>query len=151
MSRGLNKVMVIGRLGQDPEMKYMRDGKALATFSVAVTDTWKDKQTGEMREATDWINVEVWGNSAEACGKYLNKGKQVYVEGTMKTDNWEDKDTGKKMYRTKVRADRVDFLGGKREEEGGNRPYGDGTQENPTYGKDQSAPKQDELDDDIPF
>lgn len=138
MSRGLNKVMVIGRLGQDPEMKYMRDGTALASFSVAVTEAWKDKQTGEMREATDWINIEVWGNSAEACGKYLSKGKLVYAEGSMKTDNWEDKDTGKKMYRTKVRADRVDFLSGKDERnEGPSAPR-------------QSSP-QEPLDDDIPF
>jgi single-strand DNA-binding protein len=109
VSRGINKVIAIGNLGKDPETKYLPSGAAVCNFSIAVSENWKDKQTGEQKERTEWINVEVWGNSAEACQKYLNKGSQCYIEGKLQTDMWE-KD-GEKKYRTKVRADSVQFLG----------------------------------------
>lgn len=140
MSRGLNKVMVIGNLGRDPEIKYMPSGVALTTFSVAVTDTWKDKQTGETNERTEWVNAETWGKLAEICSEYLRKGSSVYIEGSMKTDSWEDTETGKKMYMTKVRVDQMQMLGGKQ----------DGDRINAA--KPQPKPKQqDEFEDDIPF
>lgn len=141
MSRGVNKVMAIGNLGSDPDTRYLPSGQAVTNFSIAVSESWKDKQTGEIKERTEWINVEVWGNAAEACAKYLTKGKQCFVEGKLQTDSWDDKNTGEKKYRTKVRADNVQFLGSPRD---GNAPA---QQQRP---QNDPAPQQ-EFDDDIPF
>ena len=145
MARGINKVIIIGNLGQDPETKYLPSGAVVANFSVAVSESWKDKQTGEIKERTEWVNVEVWGNTAEACDKYIHKGSKVYVEGKLQTESWDDKDTGQKRYRTKVRADNVQFLDGKdqRTEPSDNRDQ-DGK-------PPQSRSKADDFDDDIPF
>lgn len=148
MSRGINKVIAIGNLGRDPETRYLPSGAAVCNFSIAVSEHWKDKQTGEQKERTEWINVEVWGNTAEACQKYLNKGSQCYVEGKMQTDKWQDKD-GNDRWTTKVRADSVQFLGSPRG--GENRPpAGDARDQDgkPPHG---SGSKQDDFDDDIPF
>jgi single-strand DNA-binding protein len=139
MARGVNKVIAIGNLGKDPETRYVPSGAAVTNFSIAVSETWKDKQTGEQKERTEWINVEVWGNAAEACAKYLSKGSQCYIEGKLQTDSWDDKDTGQKRYRTKVRADTVQFLDSKRSGE-----------DRPTPAPSAPAPQQ-EFDDDIPF
>lgn len=144
MSRGINKVIAIGNLGKDPETKYLPSGAAVCNFSIAVSENWKDKQTGEQKERTEWINVEVWGNSAEACAKYLTKGKQVYIEGKLQTDSWEKE--GVVKYRTKVRADNVQFLGGKNDRQEQRPPAGgagDRSSNNP--------PGPDNFDDDIPF
>ena len=138
MSRGINKVIAIGNLGGDPETKYLPSGAAVCNFNIAVSESWKDKQSGEEKSRTEWITVEVWGNSAEACQKYLSKGSQCYVEGKLQTDSWE-KD-GEKKYRTKVRADNVQFLGSPRD---GGAPAAK-----------PAAPAQpgpDDFDDDIPF
>lgn len=143
MARGVNKVIIIGNLGQDPETKYLPSGAAVTNFSVAVSESWKDKQTGEIKERTEWVNVEVWGNTAEACEKYLNKGSKVYVEGKLQTDSWDDKDTGQKKYRTKVRADNVQFLDSKSDSQGSGSQH-DRTNQAP------SKPTED-YDDDIPF
>jgi single-strand DNA-binding protein len=140
VSRGINKVIAIGNLGQDPETKYLPSGAAVCNFSIAVSESWKDKQTGDQKERTEWINVEVWGNSAEACSKYLEKGKQVYIEGKLQTDSWEA--DGVKKYRTKVRADTVQFLGSPRD---GGAPRDERPKAPPAGGK------QGEFDDDIPF
>jgi single-strand DNA-binding protein len=137
MARGINKVMIIGNLGSDPDTNYLPSGTAVTKFSVACSESWKDKQTGELQERTEWVNVEAWGKTAEACAQYLTKGKQVYVEGKLQTDSWDDKQTGEKKYRTKVRADQVQFLGS-REQRG------------PTAPHVPEPPKQD-FDDDIPF
>ena len=115
MARGFNKVIIIGNLGADPETRYVPSGAAVTTFSVAVSEQWKDKQTGEPVERTEWVRIEVWGKMAEACATYLEKGKQCYVEGKLRTEQWEDKDTGQKRYATKVRADNVQFLGSARD------------------------------------
>jgi len=137
--RGINKVILIGNLGQDPDMKYMPDGTALCTFSVACNESWKDKSTGEMKERTEWVNVDVWGNNAEACGKFLSKGKSCYVEGSLRTDKWQDKE-GNDRYTTKVKANTVMFLGGGK---------GQGQEPNqPTPKRDEPQP---DFDDDIPF
>ena len=141
MARGINKVIAIGNLGQDPESRYLPSGACVVNFSMAVTETWKDKQTGEQKERTEWINVEVWGKAAEACAEYLRKGSQAYVEGKLQTDSWEDQQSGQKKYRTKVRADQVQFLGS---------PRGERTASQPTPER-QSSPPQEEFDDDIPF
>jgi single-strand DNA-binding protein len=144
MSRGVNKVIAIGNLGKDPETRYMPSGVPVTSFSIAVSEQWKDKQTGEQRERTEWINVEVWGNTAEACQKYLSKGSQCYIEGKLQTDKWE-KD-GVTRYTTKVRADTIQFLGSPRD--GRDMPSArseSGTSPTPT------ASPQKEFDDDIPF
>ena len=147
MSRGLNKVMVIGNLGADPETKYLPSGVAVTKMSVAVTETWKDKQTGEAKERTEWINIEAWGKTAELCAEYLEKGKQVYVEGNLQTDSWEGED-GVKKYFTKVRAQEVKFLGG-----GGNRNQraGDARDQDGKPPTGSNVPGPDDFDDDIPF
>lgn len=138
MSRGVNKVIAIGNLGKDPETRYVPSGAAVTSFSIAVSEQWKDKQTGEQKERTEWINIEVWGNAAEACQKYLSKGSQCYVEGKLQTDKWE-KD-GVTRYSTKVRADTVQFLGSPRDSGAPSRPA-----------SPPAASSQQELDDDIPF
>ena len=138
MSRGVNKVIAIGYLGGDPESRYVPSGACVANFSMGVTESWKDKQTGETKEATEWINCEVWGKLAEICVQYLHKGSQAYIEGRFKTDKWEDKDTGAKRSRTKVRVDQVQFLGSK-----------DGASRAPA--PDRTQPPEPEFDDDIPF
>ena len=146
MARGVNKVIAIGNLGQDPETRYLPSGAAVSNFSIAVSETWKDKQTGEQKERTEWINVETWGRLAEVCAEYLRKGSQVYIEGKLQTDSWDDKDTGQKKYRTKVRADNIQMLGGRgnRNERASDRQDQDGQ---PPRGSTQEQ----EFDDDIPF
>lgn len=141
MSRGVNKVIAIGNLGADPETRYLPSGAAVANFNIAVSESWKDKQTGEIKERTEWMKIEVWGKTAEACAEYLSKGKQVYVEGKLQTDQWDDKD-GIKRYTTKVRADNVQFLGSPRD---GAAPAAS----KPAPAAEQKPPE--EFDDDIPF
>ncbi|MHC4431648.1 MAG: single-stranded DNA-binding protein, partial [Planctomycetota bacterium] len=112
------------------------------------TESWKDKQTGEDKERTEWVNVEVWGRTAEICAEYLSKGKKVYVEGKLQTDSWEDRETGQKKYRTKVRADQVQFLDSPREGNAPSRPSDSRDQDGmPPHSRSQ----QEEFDDDIPF
>ena len=110
MSKDLNKSMLIGRLGQDPEMKYLDSGAAVCSFSIATNDDYTGKDGGKV-EQTDWHNIEAWGKLAEICGEYLTKGKQVYIEGQMKTRSWE-KD-GVKQYRTSIKAINMQMFGGK--------------------------------------
>ena len=142
MARGINKLIAIGNLGADPETRYLPSGAAVTNFSIAVSESWKDKQTGELKERTEWMKIEVWGKSAEACQQYLHKGSQCYVEGKLQTDKWDDKD-GVTRYSTKVRADNVQFLGSARD--GGAAPAAA-----PAPAADQKPP-QEEFDDDIPF
>lgn len=107
---GVNKAIIVGRLGQDPEIRYLPDGTPVANFSVATSDEWTDRNTGEKRERTEWHRITVWKRQAEVCAQYLSKGKQVYIEGRIQTDQWEDKD-GIKRYTTKIIASNVTFLG----------------------------------------
>ena len=156
-SRSVNKVILVGRLGKDAETKFTPSGIAKTTFSVATSRSWKDKQTNEWKEETNWSDVVVWRQ--EAVANYLTKGKQVYVEGSLQTRSYDDKD-GKKVYRTEVVADEVILLGGRGEGEAppqgqqasqGPRRAGAGTP--PTGG----APPDDQYsgmgvtDDDVPF
>ncbi len=106
----VNKVILIGNLGADPELKYTPSNRPVCNLSVATNEVWKDKN-GQKQERTEWHRVNVWGDSAEHCSKYLAKGRSVYVEGRLQTRSWDDKD-GKKRYSTEVVADRVVFLGG---------------------------------------
>jgi single-strand DNA-binding protein len=108
----VNKVILIGNLGKDPEVRYTTGGQAVANLRIATSRSWTDKQSGQKKEETEWHDVEVWGKQAEQCGEYLAKGRQVYVEGRLKTDAWDDKQTGQKRSRVKVVADTVRFIGG---------------------------------------
>ena len=112
MSRGLNKVMVIGHLGRDPEMRYTPSGRPVTSFSVVTTRTWTSAE-GERHEESEWFNVVAWGNLAEICNQYLRKSQQVYVEGRLQTRGWED-DEGKKHYRTELVASEMIVLGERR-------------------------------------
>lgn len=107
---GINKAIIVGRLGQDPEMRYTPDGTACANFSVATSEEWKDKQTGEKKERVEWHRVVAWRRLAEICGEYLTKGKQVYIEGRIQTRDWTDKD-GNKRYTTEIIANQMQMLG----------------------------------------
>ena len=109
MGRGLNKVIIIGVLGRDPEMRYTPSGRPVTSFSVATSRTWVSAE-GERREETEWFNVVAWGNLAEICKQYLNKGQQVYVEGRLQTRRWEDQE-GKKHFTTEIVANEMVMLG----------------------------------------
>ena len=109
----VNKVILVGNLGKDPEVRYTSGGQAVANLRIATSRSWNDKQSGQRREETEWHDVEVWGKQAEQCGEYLSKGRMVYVEGRLKTDKWQDKNTGQDRYKVKVVADIVRFLGGR--------------------------------------
>lgn len=111
MSRGLNKVMIIGGLGSDPEMRYTPSGKPVTSFSVAVSRGWRTSE-GERKEATEWFNVVSWGNLAEICNQHLHKGSQVYIEGRLQTRNWEDA-SGTRHYRTELVANEMIILDGR--------------------------------------
>jgi single-strand DNA-binding protein len=107
----VNKVILIGNLGRDPEMRYMPSGDAIANLRIATTDTWKDKE-GNKQEATEWHSVVFFGKQAEICGQYLKKGSSVYVEGSLRTRKWQDKE-GNDRYTTEIRGDRMQMLGGR--------------------------------------
>ena len=106
----VNKAIILGNLGRDPEVRFTQSGRAVANFTVATTDTWFDQENGR-QERTDWHNIVVWGKQAETCGQYLSKGRQVYVEGRIQTRSYDDRD-GNKRYVTEIVAQRVQFLGG---------------------------------------
>jgi single-strand DNA-binding protein len=109
----VNKVILVGNLGKDPEVRYTSGGQAVANLRIATSRSWTDKQSGQRKEETEWHDVEVWGKQAEQCGEYLAKGRQVYVEGRLKTDKWQDKQSGQERSKVKVVADAVRFLGGR--------------------------------------
>ncbi len=138
----VNKVILIGNLGKDPEVRFTPNGKALAKFSVATSEKWTDQQ-GQKQERTEWHNVVVWGKQAESCGQYLSKGRQVFVEGSIRSRSYDDKD-GNKKYITEIVARDVRFLGG-----GGGGGASRGAQDSSV-----SAPPGEDVgppDDDIPF
>lgn len=140
---GINKVILIGRLGNDPEVRYTPSGDAVANFSIATSEEWKDKNTGEKRERTEWHRVVAWRRLGEICGEYLSKGRQVYVEGRIQTNAWEDKE-GIKRYTTEILASTVQFLGG--------RDSADpGRSEKPPLPEFPGTPVNEPGDDDIPF
>jgi len=141
---GINKVILVGRLGNDPEVRYTQDGSAVASFSIATSDEWKDKETGDKKERTEWHRIVAWRKLGEICGEYLSKGRQVYVEGKLQTRSWE-KD-GVTRYTTEIVASDVQFLGGR--ESGNTSPQSQyGSKETDASGPSGSGPQ----DDDIPF
>jgi single-strand DNA-binding protein len=122
MARGVNKVILVGNLGADPEVKYTAGGTAICTLSVATSESWKDKQTGEQQERTEWHRVKLFGRLAEIAGEYLKKGRQVYVEGSIRTDKYTDKE-GVQRYSTDIIGNEMQMLGGN---EGGGSGGGGG-------------------------
>ena len=140
--KGLNKVMLIGRLGRDPELKYTQGGQSVVKFSLATDEAWTDK-SGEKKNRTEWHNIVVWGKQAETCGQYLAKGRQVYVEGRITNRSYDDKD-GNKKYITEIIARDVRFLGGPGQGGGGGGMRDSGFAA--PAGEDAPPP-----DDDIPF
>lgn len=109
MASGVNKVFLIGRLGQDPEVRYTPNGGAVANFSLATSESWNDK-SGQKQEKTEWHRIVVWGKLGELCGQYLSKGRQAFIEGRLQTREWVDKE-GQKKYTTEIVANNVQFLG----------------------------------------
>jgi len=148
---GVNRVILVGRLGQDPEVKYFKDGSAVCNFSIATSETWKDKATGEKKERVEWHRIVTYRNTAENCGKYLAKGRQCYVEGKLKTREWTDKD-GITRYTTEIEADMVQFLGsssdGQSQGNGSSKPSYPPSSP-PSQSRGYSGPPDD--DDPIPF
>ena len=139
----VNKVILIGNLGKDPEVRFTQTGSAVANFSIATSEQWNDRD-GKRQERTEWHNIVVWGKQAESCGQYLAKGRQVYVEGSIRTRSYDDK-TGTKRYVTEIVAQRIQFLGGG----GGTRLP---SQSDATPGDEVGMSSQSSMDDDdIPF
>lgn len=124
MARGINKVILVGNLGADPETRYTAGGSAVTTIRIATSDSWKDKQTGEQQERTEWHRVKFFGRLAEIAGEYLKKGRQVYVEGSLRTDKYTDRE-GVERYTTDIIANEMQMLGGGGEGGGGGRPRGE--------------------------
>ena len=156
----VNKVILIGNLGRDPETRYTADGAAITNITIATSDRWKDKASGEMKESTEWHRVAFFGRLAEIAGEYLKKGRPVYVEGKLRTRKWQDKD-GQDRYTTEIIADQMQMLGS-REGMGGSAPEFEGggdEQRAPARpqasGKPAGGAKQPssmaDMDDDIPF
>lgn len=146
-NRGINKVILVGNLGQDPEVRYMPNGNAVANFSVATSESWKDKQTGETRDRTEWHRVVVFGKLAEIVGEYVKKGTQVYLEGQLQTRKWQDQ-AGNDRYTTEVV---INAVGGTMQILGGRQNDGEQKQKaQPAQAQVQEAPPTD-FDDDIPF
>lgn len=144
----VNKVIIVGNLGRDPEIRYMPSGDAVANISVATTDKWKDKQSGEQKEATEWHNISFFGKLAEIAGEYLKKGSQVYIEGKLQTRKYTDKD-GVEKYATSIKAETLQMLGGRQ----------DGQQQAPRAAapaQRQATPQRQQpamadMDDEVPF
>ncbi|HQU14981.1 MAG: single-stranded DNA-binding protein [Chromatiales bacterium 21-64-14] len=112
MARGVNKVILVGNLGRDPEVRYLPSGSAVANVTIATSESWKDKQSGEKQERTEWHNVVFYSRLAEVVGEYLKKGSQIYVEGSLRTRKWQDKD-GRDRYTTEIVANEMQMLGGR--------------------------------------
>jgi len=160
-SKGVNKVILVGNLGQDPEIRYQPSGGAVASLSIATSESWRDKQTGEYKELTEWHRVVLFGKLAEVAGEYLRKGSQVYIEGKLRTRKWQDQ-SGQEKYTTEVVVNVggvMQMLGGKQESGQQQRPQQNkqsgGMQQARNQLQRQSAPANNEppmdFDDDIPF
>ncbi|MEM6639577.1 MAG: single-stranded DNA-binding protein [Pseudomonadota bacterium] len=147
MARGINKVILVGNLGADPETRHMPSGGSVTNVSLATSESWKDKNTGERKERTEWHRVAFFNRLAEIAGEYLRKGSQVYVEGKIRTRKWQDQQ-GNDRYTTEIIADEMQMLGGRGGGMDGGGRSGDFGGSAPSSGG--AAPAQD-FDDDIPF
>ncbi len=151
MARGINKVILVGNLGADPETRYMPSGGAVTNLSIATSESWKDKQSGEQKERTEWHKVAMFNRLAEIAAEYLRKGSQVYIEGKLRTRKWQDRD-GNDRYTTEVIADEMQMLGGRGGGGMGGGMSGGSAGGDPGPGS--APPRQpapDDFDDDIPF
>jgi single-strand DNA-binding protein len=152
----VNKWIGIGNLGRDPEIRYTASGEAICNFSIACTESWKDKATGEKKEMTEWVRISFFGKLAEIAGQYLKKGSQVYIEGSLRTRKWTDKD-GQERYTTEIRGEEMKMLGsrqgmgGPSSSGGGGGGYDEPTDYAPAPPKNKPKPSFDDLGDDIPF
>ncbi len=144
MARGVNKVILVGNLGNDPDTRYMPSGSAVTNISVATNESWKDKQTGEQKDRTEWHKVAMFGRLAEIAAEYLRKGSQVYIEGKLRTRKWQDQN-GNDRWTTEVIADEMQMLGGRA---GSGAPAMD---EAPSPSAPPPSGGSDDFDDDIPF
>ena len=140
----VNKVIVVGNLGRDPELRSTASGQQVANFTVATNRKWRDKD-GNRQEQTEWHDIVVWGRQAEVAGQYLSKGRQIYIEGRLQTRSWEDRESGAKKYRTEVICENFQMLGQRGDSDGGYQPNGA-----PGPAPD-SPPAPGAEDDDIPF
>lgn len=149
MARGVNKVILIGNLGRDPEVRYTPSGAAVASLTLATSESWKDKQTGEQVERTEWHRIVMFNRLGEIAGEYLRKGSKVFIEGRLQTRKWQDKTTGQDRYTTEIIADNMQMLDGK--------GAGAGTMDSAPGMRDEAtampaaSPATDNFDDDIPF
>lgn len=159
MGKSVNKVILVGNLGKDPEVKYTPSGMAVANFSIATNENFKDK-SGQWQERTEWHNIVAFQRLAEVVGEYVKKGTKVYIEGRLQTRSWDDKDSGQKRYKTEILANDLVLLGGRGEsgpDEGGSRGYSRGASGGGGNNYDQSHPQEDATnttqitDEDIPF
>lgn len=155
MARGVNKVILIGNLGNDPDVRYTASGAAVANISLATAESWRDKESGEQQERTEWHRVVFFGRLAEIVAEYLKKGSQIYVEGRLQTRKWQDKE-GKDRYSTEIVANEMQMLGS-RSGGGSNQSYDqtppndDDTSSGNKPQKTTAKSKDDDFDDDIPF
>jgi len=153
-SKGVNKVILVGNLGKDPEVRYMPNGGAVTNITLATSESWRDKQSGENKEVTEWHRVVLFGKLAEVAGEYLRKGSQVYIEGQLKTRKWHDQ-SGQDRYATEVLVNvggTMQMLGGKQEgQSNGNGQPRNNTQQNQSSEPQQSNEPPMDFDDDIPF
>lgn len=150
MARGINKVILIGNLGQDPETKYMPSGGAVTNVSIATSESWKDKQTGQPQERTEWHRVVFFNRLAEIAGEYLKKGSKVYVEGSLRTRKWQGQD-GQDRYTTEIVANEMQMLDSRGVDSGGSHAQPASQPQQQTQAQPQNARGMDSFDDDIPF
>ena len=139
---GINKVILVGNLGKDPDMRYTAGGDAVANLSIATSESWNDNQTGEKKEKTEWHRVVFFRRIAEVCGEYLKKGSSVYIEVSLRTRDWED-DQGNKRYTTEIIGREMQMLGGRRSE--------DNMDQSPQMNSSSPQPEEGLIDDEIPF
>ena len=139
---GINKVILVGNLGKDPDMRYTAGGDAVANLSIATSESWNDNQTGEKKEKTEWHRVVFFRRIAEVCGEYLKKGSSVYIEGSLRTRDWED-DQGNKRYTTEIIGREMQMLGGRRSE--------DNMDQSPQMNSSSPQTEEGLIDDEIPF
>lgn len=158
MARGINKVILVGNLGADPETRYTANGQAVTNIRLATTRSWRDRQSGEQQEQTEWHRVVFFGRTAEVAGEYLKKGRQVYIEGRLQTREWEDRE-GNKRWTTEIVADEMQMLGGRdgggsasyEPSGGGQRSQGDQSGDQKSSGGTRESAPSDDFEDDIPF
>ena len=153
MARGINKAIIVGNLGRDPEVRYTANGSAVANVTIATSESWKDKQSGERQERTEWHRVVFFGRLAEIAEEYLKKGSQVYIEGSIRTQKWQDKESGQDRYTTEIVARDMQMLGSRGgEASGASDDDYSGAASSATASSGGGASGRDpDLDDDIPF